>query len=130
MYPVSPAAGVGVRLPLKAMAGVRFCARRSGNEHTLISGSIDQLIVHDYALDYRYQSDGADEVTHEFVIRYFPASSRYQRDPGHPAQRALTERFPLINYARAPLWLVRGEDRAENDFVTGFQVKSGYWTAT
>lgn len=37
MYPVSPAAGVVVRLPLKAMAGVRFCARRSGNEHTLIS---------------------------------------------------------------------------------------------
>ena len=26
-----------------------------------------------------------------------------------------------------PLWLVRGEDKADNDFVTGFQPKAGRW---
>ena len=63
-----------------------------------------------------------------FAVRYFPASSRYNRDPAAPVQRALTERYPLFNYARMPLWLVHGQDLGGNDFVTGFNARAGYWT--
>jgi hypothetical protein len=62
-----------------------------------------------------------------YVARYFPATARYLRDPALAVHRDLTERYPLLNYARLPLWLVRGEDRAENDFVTGFSVRAAYW---
>lgn len=61
------------------------------------------------------------------VVRYFPASSRYLRQASHPMHQALTERYPLLNYARLPLWLVRGSDRADNDFVTGFRARAGRW---
>jgi hypothetical protein len=64
-----------------------------------------------------------------YVARYFPGTARYLRDPTLAVHRDLTERYPLLNYARLPLWLVRGEDRAENDFVTGFSVRAAYWGA-
>ena len=62
------------------------------------------------------------------AIRYFPATSRYVRAADAAVQRALTQRYPLLNYARLPLWLVHGEDRANNDFVTGFGTHAGFWT--
>jgi hypothetical protein len=62
-----------------------------------------------------------------YVARYFPGTARYLRDPALAVHRDLTERYPLINYARLPLWLVRGEDRAANDFITGFNVRAAYW---
>jgi hypothetical protein len=64
-----------------------------------------------------------------YAVRYFPASSRYCRDPAAPVHRALTQRYPLLNYARMPLWLVHGQDRADNDFVTGFNARVGFWTS-
>jgi hypothetical protein len=33
----------------------------------------------------------------------------------------------LINFCTRPLWLVRGEDRAGNDFVTGFAPAAPRW---
>jgi hypothetical protein len=63
-----------------------------------------------------------------YAIHYFPATSRYVRDPNAPVHRALTERYPLLNYAKLPLWLIHGTDRANNDFVTGFNVRAPYWT--
>jgi hypothetical protein len=63
-----------------------------------------------------------------YVVRYFPGTARYLRDPALAVHRDLTERYPLLNYARLPLWLVRGEDRAQNDFVTGFRVRAAYWS--
>ena len=63
-----------------------------------------------------------------YAVRYFPATSRYNRDPSAPLHRNLTERYPLLNYARMPLWLVRGDDKAGNDFVTGFNSRAGYWS--
>jgi hypothetical protein len=64
-----------------------------------------------------------------YVARYFPGTARYLRDPALAVHRDLTERYPLLNYARLPLWLVRGEDRAKNDFVTGLSVRAAYWGA-
>ncbi|RME62516.1 MAG: hypothetical protein D6782_12040 [Alphaproteobacteria bacterium] len=63
-----------------------------------------------------------------FGARYFPATARYLRDPAHPAHMALMERLPWVNYAAMPLWLVAGEDRAGNDFVTGFNPRAAFWS--
>jgi hypothetical protein len=87
-----------------------------------------QILAIDAHLPYRLSGPGAPQAPTVFAVRYFPATSRYLRDPTAGAHRALTERYPLLNHARLPLWLARGQDRAENDFVTGFNVRAGYWT--
>jgi hypothetical protein len=48
-----------------------------------------------------------------------PATTRYVRDPGFPANAYAAKESPLMNYIHRPLWLARGVDRAGNDFVTG-----------
>ncbi len=70
--------------------------------------------------------DGAAGV--DYVIRYLPATARYNRDPTFPPNRRAAERAPLINFTRRPIWLVRGVDRADNDFVTGFASTIGQWS--
>jgi hypothetical protein len=62
-----------------------------------------------------------------YVIRYMPATSRYVRDPHAARNRAAMQEQPLINYTTRPLWLLRGEDRAGNDFVTGFSPPVPRW---
>ncbi|MEJ8814773.1 hypothetical protein WKW77_27125 [Variovorax ureilyticus] len=62
-----------------------------------------------------------------YVIRYMPASSSFVRDARAPANWIAMEEQPLINHAARPLWLVRGEDRAGNDFVTGFSPPVPRW---
>ena len=86
------------------------------------------VLLVDYRAPYRVQSDGQDGLPTVYAVRYFPASSQYNRDPDAPVHRVLTERYPLFNYAQMPLWLVHGEDRAQNDFVTGFNARAGFWT--
>jgi len=65
-----------------------------------------------------------------YVIRYMPATSLYLRDPGAPRNRSAMEAQPLVNYMTRPLWLVSGEDRAGNDFVTGFSPAVPRWAGT
>jgi hypothetical protein len=65
-----------------------------------------------------------------YVIRYMPAASLYVRDPRAVRNRAAMEAQPLINYTTRPLWLVAGEDRAGNDFVTGFSPVAPRWAGT
>lgn len=132
--PVEPLAGLTVRIPCGIDPDhiLKFCYRREAEisgqtrEEYLESGC-DHIICHDVRLSYRIE--GAAQLMRpcQYVIRYFPATSRYLRDPTAKAQQALIERYPLLNYARMPLWLAHGEDRADNDFVTGFQLKSGRW---
>ena len=62
-----------------------------------------------------------------YVIRYMPATSLYMRNPHASRNRAAMEAQPLINYTTRPLWLVAGEDRAGNDFVTGFSPMVPRW---
>jgi hypothetical protein len=62
------------------------------------------------------------------AARYMPATSRFNRDQAFPANRRATEARPLVNYTRRPIWLVRGADRAGNDFVTGFMVPAARWS--
>jgi hypothetical protein len=62
-----------------------------------------------------------------YVIRYMPATSTFLRDGRALANWIAMEEQPLINHAARPLWLVRGEDRAGNDFVTGFSPPVPRW---
>ncbi len=80
---------------------------------------------------YRVDADSGDARPGRpllFGARLFPATSLYLRDAGHPAHIALMEYLPLFNFAAMPLWQVAGEDRADNDFVTGFRTSAPYWS--
>jgi hypothetical protein len=87
------------------------------------------VVLVDCGVPYRVCSAPGNSLPTVYAIRYFAASSRYIRDPAAPVHRTLTERYPLFNYARMPLWLVHGQDRAGNDFVTGFDARAGFWTS-
>jgi hypothetical protein len=63
----------------------------------------------------------------QYIVRYMPASSHFNRDPLFPPNRRAAEYRPLVNYAKRPLWLVRGEDRGNNDFVAGFLLPTARW---
>jgi hypothetical protein len=136
-FPVDPPSGLTVLIGVDAPRGrVRVdyrplrqghaADRRIDNSLDLESGTV--LFV-DSRVQYCVRTTPASGVPSVYAVRYFPASSRYNRDPTARVHRALTERYPLLNYARLPLWLVHGQDRAENDFVTGFNVRAGYWTS-
>jgi hypothetical protein len=62
-----------------------------------------------------------------YVLRYMPATSQFQRDPSFAANQRGAEIRPLVNYSKRPIWLVRGEDRRENDFSIGFSVPAARW---
>lgn len=62
-----------------------------------------------------------------YVVRYMPASSRYLRDDRAAPNLHGAEVGVLINHARRPIWLVRGRDRAGNDFATGFSLPAAQW---
>lgn len=62
-----------------------------------------------------------------FVIRYMPGTSRFVREARAPANWIAMEERPLVNYTTRPLWMLRGEDRAGNDFVTGFSPTVPRW---
>jgi hypothetical protein len=106
-WPADPLAGaVALVTPLQPERGVR--------------------VVSLAALGPRHVAD-ADPATALLVIRYQPGSSRYVRDPHAAPHRARMEDDPLLNDVNRPLWLVRGEDRAGNDFVTGFAPPAPRW---
>lgn len=105
-WPVSPLAG--------AIALVSFASR--AGLHVVDLGA---LAATDLA--------GIDQTAPLYAIRYMPATSRFIREPRHAANWTAMEEQPLINYTSRPLWLVLGEDRAGNDFVTGFASNAPRW---
>ncbi|VTU39952.1 hypothetical protein H4CHR_04874 [Variovorax sp. PBS-H4] len=64
-----------------------------------------------------------------YVLRYMPGTSHFVRDGRALANWVAMEEQPLINYTTRPLWLVRGEDRASSDFVTGFSPPVPRWAS-
>jgi hypothetical protein len=135
--PVEPRAGVTALVAIADCKeqGWRFdCvpgshqdpARSAVLEISLRAG---ELLLCDARLRYRWVGASPQTGPLGYAVRYFPAGSRYLREPHSPVHLELTERYPLLNYARMPLWLVRGADRADNDFVTGFRQRAGRWVA-
>lgn len=62
-----------------------------------------------------------------WIARYMAASSCYVRSKAFHGNRRQVERCPLINYTNRPIWLVAGEDRSGNDFVSGFNNPVPTW---
>src|SRR5579884_3273583 len=62
-----------------------------------------------------------------YVMRYFAGTSKFVRDPRFPANWIAMEEQVLLNYTTRALWVVAGEDRAGNDFVTGFNEPAPSW---
>jgi len=78
-----------------------------------------QISIHDVYLIHGSGVNSSDKRRADYAIRYMPATSRYVRDPSFPANAYAAEKSPLMNYTKRPLWLLRGVDRAENDFSIG-----------
>jgi hypothetical protein len=57
----------------------------------------------------------------DYAIRYMPATSLYDRSEDNPATVYARKHSPTMNYPARPIWLVRGQDRAGNDFSVGKQ---------
>ena len=109
-WPATPLAGAVVLVTPKRPADAAVCLELAA----LASADLD------------YLSPGEPL----YVIRYMSAASLYVRDPRAVPNRAAMEAQPLINYTTRPLWLVAGEDRAGNDFVTGFSPVVPRWAGT
>ncbi|WP_289053035.1 phytanoyl-CoA dioxygenase family protein [uncultured Aliiroseovarius sp.] len=79
-----------------------------------------QISFHDV-----YTVHGSSHNTHatkrraDYAIRYMPATSLYDRSEDNPATIYARTHSPSMNYPARPIWLVRGQDRAGNDFTVG-----------
>lgn len=106
-WPVEPLAGAVVLLTLATGA--------------MVIADITRLAAVGAALPL-----GTDAI---YLLRYMPASAHFNRDDGFAANRRAAEARPLVNYAKRPLWLVRGRDRGANDFAMGFMTPAACWGA-
>ena len=75
-----------------------------------------QISIHDVYLIHGSEANRSNLRRSDYAIRYMPASARYVRDPAFPANQMASK---AMNYTQRPLWLLRGVDRAGNDFTTG-----------
>ena len=91
------------------------------------AGTAQPLIFLDLARIAREGLPALDPLSPLYVLRYMPATSHFVRDGRAPANWVAMEEQPLINYTTRPLWLMRGEDRAGSDFVTGFSPPVPRW---
>ena len=78
-----------------------------------------EISIHDVYLIHGSSENRSDKRRSDYAIRYMPATSRYVRDPSHPANAYARQKSQFMNYTRRPLWLLRGVDRAGNDFEIG-----------
>lgn len=125
-FPLDEPDGIVVRIPFGENVGRRIEYRGAPDGSAEIGRK--SIVLHAANAVYRILAGSTAAPALEYVVRYFPANRLFERNPAHLAQLRLTEKYPWINYARMPLWLVRGEDRAGNDFATGFSVRPGRWT--
>jgi hypothetical protein len=91
------------------------------------AGTAQPLTFLDLARIAREGVPALDPLSPLYVLRYMPATSHFVRDSRAPANWVAMEEQPLINYTTRPLWLMRGEDRAGSDFVTGFSLPVPRW---
>ena len=88
---------------------------RTARDDALKAG---QMSLHDVFLIHGSAANRSRHRRAGFVIRCMPATSRYDREvPDSQTQAGVS-----FSLSRRPIWLVRGVDRAGNDFVTGHGV--------
>ncbi len=78
-----------------------------------------QISLHDVYTIHGSNPNRSGKRRADYAVRYMPASSLYDRSPDNPATVYANKVSPTMNYPKRPIWLVRGEDRAGNDFQTG-----------
>jgi hypothetical protein len=74
-----------------------------------------EFSLHDVFLIHGSRANRSKRRRAGFVIRYMPATSLFDRG----IQRAQSQAGVAFDLSRRPIWLVRGQDRAGNDFRTG-----------
>ena len=80
------------------------------------------ISIHDVYLLHGSAENRSSKRRSDYAIRYMPATTRYVRDPEFPANKLASEH---MNYINRPLWLVRGQDRAGNDYQVGHGARQG-----
>ena len=74
-----------------------------------------QFSLHDVFLVHGSRANRSARRRAGFVIRYMPATSLFDRS----TVRAQSQAGVAFDLSRRPIWLVRGQDRAGNDFQVG-----------
>ncbi len=130
VWPIDPPGGVTVRIAITgsgpAAGGLRY-EPRGGRGSTDLRLRPGDVVFHESRLGVANHHNRGATAGGEYLIRYMAAGARYVRDADFPANRRAAQMAPLINFARRPIWLVRGEDLAGNDFVTGFATTVDQW---
>jgi hypothetical protein len=75
-----------------------------------------QMSLHDVYLVHGSAPNRSPRRRAGFAVRYMPATSLFDRSLIKPAS---TANGLVVDFAKRPLWLVRGTDRAGNDFTIG-----------
>lgn len=153
-WPIDPLATVTVRIAIEDSLPENGCMRylpgshrsRDVVEHELVEATnvavkqriagldervakddvlhAGQISIHDVYLIHGSSENRSNKRRSDYAIRYMPATSRYVRDPSHPANAYAAEKSQLMNYTQRPLWLLRGVDRAGNDFSAGHGLRA------
>ena len=84
-----------------------------GRDVVLLAG---QISIHDVYMIHGSAENRSAKRRSDYAIRYMPATTRYVRDPEFPANKMASSE---MNYINRPLWLLRGQDRAGNDYNLG-----------
>lgn len=79
-----------------------------------------QISLHDVYTVHGSNHNRSGKRRADYAIRYMPATSLYDRRADHPATAYARKLSPTMNYPNRPIWLVRGKDRAGNDFNAGY----------
>jgi hypothetical protein len=74
-----------------------------------------QLSLHDSMLVHGSNANRSGQRRCGYAIRYMPATSLFDRTI-EPTRIAYNQ---VIDFSQRPIWLVRGRDRADNDFEVG-----------
>ncbi len=74
-----------------------------------------QVSLHDVMLVHGSNANRSGQRRCGYAIRYMPATSLFDRSLS-PMRIAQNQ---VLDYAQRPIWLVRGQDRAGNDFTAG-----------
>jgi hypothetical protein len=77
-----------------------------------------QVSLHDVMLIHGSNANRSGRRRCGYAIRYMPATSLFDRTLA-PIRIAQNQ---VLDYAKRPIWLVRGQDRADNDFTAGKDV--------
>jgi Phytanoyl-CoA dioxygenase (PhyH) len=75
-----------------------------------------QMSLHDVYLVHGSAPNRSPRRRAGLALRYMPATSLFDRGIGGTST---TSRGLVVDFSKRPLWLVRGEDRAGNDFSIG-----------